>query len=88
MSSEKVNEFNAYGYTDNFGIIDPIGNCVGCEHNQSEAVALVQWLNSERGGGYSVRKHTPDQVRAAKQFRKDVIRHPSRDEAFADMGVR
>lgn len=87
MTTATITEFNAYGYTDNFGIIDAIGNCIGCEHNQSEAEALVRWLNSERGGGYSLRKHTPDQVRAAKQFRKDVLRHPCREEAFVDMGV-
>ena len=88
MTTQQVNEFTAHGYSDNYAILkDATGDCVGCEHNQTEADALVRWLNNYHGGGYSVRRNRPDQVRAAKQWHPQPIRHQCRDQAFEETGI-
>lgn len=80
---EQVNEFTAHGYSDNFAIIrSGTGDCVGCEHNETEAKHLVAFLNGRNGGGYSIRKNPRHLVAAAKQFFPQPVRHPLRDEVF------
>lgn len=86
MASD-VNEITAHGYSDTYAILSPNGDCVGCEHNQTEANALSSWLNNQRGGGYTVRRNTPDHVRAARVFFPKPVRHSCRDEAFSDLGI-
>jgi len=86
MASD-VNEITAHAYSDTYAILSPVGDCVGCEHNQTEANALASWLNNQRGGGYTVRRNTPDQVRAASVFFSDPVRHRCRDEPFSDLGI-
>ena len=77
----------AYAYNDNFQIIDSSGFCVGTEHNETEAKALVAYLNGQKGGGFSFKRNRPDQVRAAKEFNPVVVRHRLRDQAFEAMGI-
>lgn len=81
-----VNQFNAYAYSDNYSILNSV-ECVGCEHNETEALMLATWLSNYHGRRYEVRRNTPDQVRAAKQWRPQPMRHGSRDKAFAEMGL-
>jgi hypothetical protein len=83
-----INEFNAYAYNDNFRIQNEgNGQCVGTEHNQTEAEALAKWLTYEKGIKHTAVRNSREDVRAAQAIRKDVVRHQLRDEAFADMGV-
>lgn len=82
----EINEFTAYAYSDNYSIMGPI-ECVGCEHNETEAKALCSYLNGRNGGGYTVRKNRLDQVRDAKSFVATPYRHQLRDQAFAAVGI-
>lgn len=83
-----INQINAHSYSDNYAIIqEEIGFCVGCEHNQTEAEALAKWLTYRSGIKYIVRRNSVDQVREAKQWFKQPIRHQLRDEAFSEMGI-
>lgn len=82
-----INEINAAFYGDNFTILTPTGDLVGCEHNQTEAEAIVRWLNGERGGGYTLRRNNREEVRASKAIRGDVVRFEIRDEIFRDMQI-
>lgn len=87
---EKINAVTAYAYSDRYSILgpSPMDECVGCEHNQEEADALVAWLNNQRGGGYRVRRNTLDEVRAARVlFHPKPFRYPHREEAFREIGI-
>jgi hypothetical protein len=86
MTSD-VNEITAHAYSDTYAILGPNGDCVGCEHNQTEANALAAWLDNQRGGGYTVRRNTPDQVRAAKAWFPQPVRHSCREDAFRDLAI-
>lgn len=84
----QVNEFNAYALNDNFQIVvESTQQCVGTEHNQTEAEALAKWLTYNRGSRHIVVRNSRDVVRHAKAIRRDVVRHQLREEAFAEMGV-
>lgn len=83
----QINEHNAHEYNDEFTILTPAGFFVGCEHNPTEAKAVLDWLNGQRGGGYTMRRNGREEVRQAKAFRRDVLRYEWRDEALEGMGV-
>lgn len=87
LSAEVVNEFTAYSYCDNYSILDSNEQCVACEHNETEAKALISYLSNYHGKRYTLRRNTPDQVRAAKVFYPQPLRHPARDIAFETLGV-
>jgi hypothetical protein len=84
----QVNEFNAYAYNDNFRIVVQSTDQTICtEHNQTEAEAIAKWLTYEKGTNHTAIRNSREEVRAARAIRKDVIRHPLRDEALEQMGV-
>jgi hypothetical protein len=83
-----VDQFSAHSFSDNYAIIDSLGNCIGCEHNQTEANALAAYLTGERGTIYSVRRNSFEHVLEAQQmFGQKPIRHPLREEAFKALGI-
>ena len=43
IKSDEVNATNAFRYSDNFQIVkQSTDECVGCEHNQTEAEAIAR----------------------------------------------
>lgn len=87
FSSDVVNDVTAYAYCDTYSILDSNEQCIGCEHNQSEAEALISYLSNYHGKRYLLRRNTPDQVRAAKKWYPQPLRHPAREIAFETLGV-
>lgn len=83
-----INEFTAFAYNDNFRIVvESTEQCIATEHNQTEAHALARWLTSTKGINHVAIRNSREDVRAAKAIRKEVVRHPLRDEALEEMGV-
>ena len=89
MNRPTITAMNAYKFSDNFTIqtvAEPI-NVFGCEHNEQEAKALAQWIESENGIKVVVIRNNFDAVRQAKAFRPTPYRFQYRDMAFKEMGV-
>lgn len=93
-ATETVNEMTAASYSDNYTIYkrDGVdGDFVGCEHNETEAAALVAYLTMYHGQAFEMRRNTPDQVRRAHELRG--TKSPSRcseslrTDAFAMAGI-
>lgn len=73
----QVNAVNAYQFSDNFCVYRGDSadfGFVGCEHNETEALALAAYLESESGQRHWVRRNGKDDVRAAKEFHRDPAR--------------
>jgi hypothetical protein len=88
MSETQVTAANAYRFADTYQIVKTdFDDCVGTEHNEQEAKALVAYLNSRHGGGYKFVRNSPDQVRAAKAFGKEPIPMVCRQDAFEEAGL-
>lgn len=88
MFASDVNDQNASSLNDSYRVEDKDGLVFYMETNASEAKALASWLTNRGGRGYIVKHIPPHIVAAAKAIRKNVLRHPLRDEAFAETGVR
>lgn len=85
----KVNEINAYAFSDNFTIqtiSEPV-NVFGCEHNEEEAKALARYLDTTQPRRVVVVKNSRADVAAAKAFRTSPFLYKFRDEAFRAMGI-
>lgn len=86
MNASQVNETNAYKFGDNFQIIvSATGNCVGVEHNKSEAEAIASYLSNHSGKIHTVVKNPIDCVKAAKSIRRDTVRVSQRDFILKEM---
>jgi len=84
----QVNEITAASYSDTYTIYRTADEIVvATEHNKTEADALARFLQNRNGSFHSVRRNTPDQVRAAKSLGASPMRHPLREEAFKALGV-
>ena len=85
---DTVTETNAYRFADTYQIVKTaFDDCVGTEHNEQEAKALVAYLNNRHGGGYKYVRNSPDQIRAAKSFGKSPIPMKCREDAFEETGL-
>ena len=83
-----VTEASAHRQNDNYAIVcTETDQCVGVEHNPSEAKALATFLTNRSGNTHHVEHNGPDAVRQAKAIRPTLYRHPLRDEAFEALGV-
>lgn len=83
LNTDAVNEMTAYRYSDTYAIIRTnTGQCIGCEHNQCDADAVRRFADNHHSGIHHVERNTPDQVRRAKEFRRDPFRYALRTEAF------
>jgi hypothetical protein len=83
-----VAEHNAYRFADTYQIVKAeFDDCVGTEHNEQEAKALVAYLNNRHGGGYKLVRNSPDDIRAAKVFGKSPIPMACRQDAFEEAGI-
>lgn len=90
MTTMPVTPETAYQYMDSYAIWSADGvSFYGCEHNQEEAESIAKWIRFNRASGALtvVRHNTPDQVRAAKLLRSEVVRYRLREDALREMGV-
>ena len=88
LSTEAVNQFTAHRYSDTYAIIaNETGQCIGCEHNATEADAVRRFADNRRSCFHRVERNTPDQVRAAKEFCLKPVRYQLRDEALREAGL-
>lgn len=89
MHTSEVNEMNAYRFSDNWQIVkENTDDCVGCEHNQTEAKAIAAYLSNYHGNKYTVRHNRIDLVRRALELRDgDVFRLKNREMILESMRV-
>lgn len=83
----QITATNAYQFADNYTVYrgdDADFGFIGCEHNETEALAVAAYLEGRGGDRCWVRRNSKEDVRCAKTFRKDVVRANEhvREEAF------
>ena len=72
-----MTEHDAYQFSDNYCVYkgdSPDFGFIGCEHNETEALAVAAYMESKTGERCWVRRNSKDDVRAAQAF----CRTPSR----------
>lgn len=86
-TDDTVNEYNAHAYSDNYTIYGEVQGAVGCEHNESEAKALRDWMTNYHGINFYVRRNHRHQVDAAKAWFPKPLLSQMRETAFRETGL-
>jgi hypothetical protein len=85
---DEVTEFNAYAFSDNYAIVKlSTGECIGCEHNEEEALCVAAWYSAYHGLQMGVKRNGVDAVRRAGSFRVEPFRFRFRATAFKEYGL-
>lgn len=87
-ATDQVTESNAYRFSDNYAIVKKsTGECIGCEHNEEEALCVAAWYSSYHGTQMGIKRNGVDAVRKAAEFRNEPFRFRFRESAFKDYNL-
>jgi hypothetical protein len=87
-AADQVTESNAYYFSDNYAIVKKsTGECIGCEHNEEEALCVAAWFSNYHGLQMGIKRNGVDAVRKAAEFRSEPFRFRFRDLAFKDYNL-
>ena len=87
-AADQVTEWNAYQFSDNYAIIKKsTGECIGCEHNEEEALCVAAWFSNYHGLQMGIKRNGVDAVRKAAEFRSEPFRFRFRDAAFKEYNL-
>ena len=80
---ESVNQYNAEEYSDNYAVFFSDGGFIGCEHNETEARMIADWITGHKGRKCIVKRNSRESVKAAKVIRGSSIAATFKGREFA-----